>query len=86
MRNRVVLPLPFGPSSPNSSAGPHVERHAVQRGAIFVAVDQILYGNDGATEACSTSGPASASAATFETKSIPRETTTSLRHQARIRD
>ena len=45
IRNRVVLPLPFGPSSPNSSASSHVEGHAVQGGAAVIAVHQILDGN-----------------------------------------
>src|SRR3954466_5702989 len=36
-----------GAEQPEQFRGADVERNTIQRGAVFVAVNQILYGNDG---------------------------------------
>ena len=47
MRKSVVLPLPFGPSSPKSSGVADVEGDAIERSAVLVAVNEILNADHG---------------------------------------
>ena len=62
------LAAAIGPEQAEQFCGAHVEGDAVQRGAVPIAMDQILYGNNGRAEAGVTSGAASAKAETFEAK------------------
>src|SRR4051812_34943219 len=41
------LAAAVGAEQPEQFRGANVERNAIKRGAVFVSVNQILYGNDG---------------------------------------